>query len=476
MYLEKNRFYKHLDFIILDIICMELSFIASYYLRHLNFDLFESSYYRASLIFLIVANIISNYLFNTMHSVLKRSKQLEFYATFKQVAFVTILLIIYLFITKTSSAISRNTLINFPIIYIIISYIARLFYKNIVKNNINSVPSRQFVIITKYDKAKNLIDKINSTINDIAIKGIIIIDYLSDDSASLSDKKIEDIPIVAFRDNAIKYLKNEFVDEILISNYDIDVSELMEKISLMGIIVHYDLQEISKFTSDNSKLSVSNISDIVVLTSSINVINPLQLFVKRIVDIILGIIGTITTLILAVIIGPMIKAKSKGPIFFAQDRVGKNGRVFKMLKFRSMIVDADELKKSLLNKNDNSDDLMFKMKDDPRVIPGIGEFIRKTSIDEFPQFINVLIGDMSVVGTRPPTVDEWEKYELHHRARLAIKPGITGLWQVSGRSNIKSFEDVVKLDTQYIKTFSLWQDFSIILKTIKVVLDREGAR
>ena len=147
-----------------------------------------------------------------------------------------------------------------------------------------------------------------------------------------------------------------------------------------------------------------------------------------------------------------------------------------MLKFRSMIVDADELKNTLKRQNENKDDFMFKMENDPRVIPGIGEFIRKTSIDEFPQFINVLIGDMSVVGTRPPTIDEWEKYELHHRARLAIKPGITGLWQVNGRSNINSFEDVVKLDTEYIKTFSLWQDFAIILKTIKVVLSKEGAK
>ena len=146
-----------------------------------------------------------------------------------------------------------------------------------------------------------------------------------------------------------------------------------------------------------------------------------------------------------------------------------------MIKFRSMYMDAEERKKELESKNENKDQMMFKMEKDPRVIDGIGHFIRETSIDEFPQFINVLKGDMSVVGTRTPTLDEWNKYELHHRARLAIKPGITGLWQVSGRSEIKDFEEVVRLDTEYIKNFSLWKDLSIIYKTIIVVINRKGA-
>ena len=119
---------------------------------------------------------------------------------------------------------------------------------------------------------------------------------------------------------------------------------------------------------------------------------------------------------------------------------------------------------------------------DPRIIgsekgpgKGLGNFIRKTSIDEFPQFINVLKGDMSLVGTRPPTVDEWEKYQLHHRARLAIKPGITGLWQVSGRSSITDFEEVVKLDTRYIREWSLASDLRILCKTVLVVVKKDGA-
>ncbi|MBO5561173.1 MAG: sugar transferase, partial [Firmicutes bacterium] len=167
---------------------------------------------------------------------------------------------------------------------------------------------------------------------------------------------------------------------------------------------------------------------------------------------------------------------SPGPIFFSQQRVGKNGKLFKIYKFRSMYMDAEERKKELMEQNKVKDGMMFKMDKDPRIIKGIGHVIRDLSIDEFPQFWNVLKGDMSLVGTRPPTLDEWEKYELHHRKRLAIKPGLTGMWQVSGRSNITDFEEIVKLDTQYIEEWSISLDIIIILKTILVVLKKEGSQ
>ena len=157
-----------------------------------------------------------------------------------------------------------------------------------------------------------------------------------------------------------------------------------------------------------------------------------------------------------------------------------------MYKFRSMYMDAEERKKELMAQNKISDGLMFKMDFDPRIIgnkilpdgtrkTGIGQFIRKTSLDEFPQFINILLGDMSLVGTRPPTVDEWELYEPHHRARMSFRPGLTGMWQVSGRSNITDFEEVVKLDTQYISEWSLRLDVKILWKTVWSVFKSDGA-
>lgn len=479
MYPEKNKFFKHIDFIILDILCMEVSLIVAYFLRHRNFSLFDNSAYRSLLIILIIANLLSCNVFDTMRDVLKRSKQLEFYSTVKQVLFTTAILLAYIYFIKIGDEISRNTIIMFPIIYLVLSYVIRLAYKyalikhfeSISRSDESRLDARHVVIIADKKNAERLIKKFSSGFGDIVIDFIIQLDYDSDPCS-----KILFFPVLGGVDSATKNLQTRYVDEVIISAENRDVSELMQKISLMGIVLHIELPGEFDFISDNSKLLVESISDINFITSTVNTISPLQLFAKRGIDIIFGIIGTIITLILAIIIGPIIKLKSKGPIFFKQDRVGKNGKIFKMIKFRSMVIDADELKEKYKAQNENKDGLMFKMTNDPRVIPGIGEFIRKTSIDEFPQFINVLKGEMSVVGTRPPTIDEWEKYDLHHRARLAIKPGITGLWQVSGRSDIKDFEDVVKLDTKYIKTFSLWQDFSIILKTIKVVLNKEGAR
>lgn len=138
-------------------------------------------------------------------------------------------------------------------------------------------------------------------------------------------------------------------------------------------------------------------------------------------------------------------------------------------------MDAEERKKELIEQNKVKDGMMFKMDDDPRIIKGIGHFIRKTSIDEFPQFWNVLKGDMSMVGTRPPTLDEWEKYSPRHRIRMATKPGLTGMWQVSGRSNITDFEEVVKLDERYIREWSFALDIKIILKTVGNMVSGDGA-
>lgn len=141
-------------------------------------------------------------------------------------------------------------------------------------------------------------------------------------------------------------------------------------------------------------------------------------------------------------------------------------------------MDAEERKKELMSQNRVQGGMMFKIENDPRIIggaKGIGNFIRKYSIDEFPQFWNVLKGDMSLVGTRPPTVDEWEKYDLHHRARLSIKPGITGMWQVSGRSEITDFEEVVQLDRDYITDWSIGLDIRTLFKTVWVVFDKKGS-
>ena len=196
-------------------------------------------------------------------------------------------------------------------------------------------------------------------------------------------------------------------------------------------------------------------------------------FVRRAQDVILSAAALVvlSPLMLGTAIAIVIDDPSAGPIF-SQERIGRDGKPFKFYKFRSMCPNAEAKLDDLLDKNE-MDGPVFKIKDDPR-ITRVGKFIRKTSIDELPQFYNVLKGDMSLVGTRPPTVDEFRQYESHQKRRLSAKPGITGLWQVSGRNEIKDFEDVVKLDVQYIDNWSIGLDIKIILKTIKVVFEKGG--
>ena len=195
---------------------------------------------------------------------------------------------------------------------------------------------------------------------------------------------------------------------------------------------------------------------------------------RRTQDVILSSLALVvlSPVMLATAIAIVVDDPSAGPVF-SQERIGRNGKPFKFYKFRSMCPNAEEKLDDLLDQNE-MDGPVFKIKDDPR-ITRVGKFIRKTSIDELPQFFDVLRGDMSLVGTRPPTLDEYKQYESHHKRRLSMKPGITGLWQVSGRSNIEDFEEVVKLDTRYIDNWTIWQDIKILLKTVWVVFAGRGA-
>ena len=241
----------------------------------------------------------------------------------------------------------------------------------------------------------------------------------------------------------------------------------------MGITIHIKLARVA---DDSSNQIVEKLEGYTVLSTSINMVSAGQLIFKRTMDICGGLVGMLLTGIIFIFVAPIIYVKSPGPIFFKQVRIGKIGKKFNIYKFRSMYMDAEERKKELMAQNDIKDGMMFKMDNDPRIIKGIGNFIRDYSLDEFPQFSNVLKGDMSLVGTRPPTVDEWEKYEMHHRSRLAFKPGLTGMWQVSGRSNITDFEEVVRLDTEYIKKWSPGLDIKILFKTVAVVLGKVGSK
>jgi len=201
-------------------------------------------------------------------------------------------------------------------------------------------------------------------------------------------------------------------------------------------------------------------------------LDPDQILFKRIFDISGSLVGLALLAVIYPFLAILIKLTSPGPVFFKQLRVGKNGKKFLIYKFRSMTADAEHRKKDLETKNELNG-AVFKIKNDPRVTT-IGKFMRKTSLDEIPQFLNVLRGEMSLVGTRPPTPDEVSKYQKWHHRRISIKPGITGLWQVSGRNKITDFDEIVKLDLRYIDRWSIWQDLIIIFKTVFVVFRDEA--
>lgn len=226
--------------------------------------------------------------------------------------------------------------------------------------------------------------------------------------------------------------------------------------------------------SEDIAISVEKCQNIPFIIIPVDRFNATGLFYKRVLDVAGGLVGTLIFIIMFPFILIIMKFDSPGPVLFKQLRVGQHGRLFKLYKFRSMCVDADKKKSELIQENEMQGEWMFKMRNDPRVTP-FGRFLRKTSIDEFPQFLNVLKGEMSLVGTRPPTPEEVETYQLEHLKRIALKPGITGLWQTSGRNQIRDFNEIVKLDCKYIENWRFLDDILILMKTVLVVLKRKGA-
>lgn len=220
-------------------------------------------------------------------------------------------------------------------------------------------------------------------------------------------------------------------------------------------------------------LSVDRLQGVPFFTIQSASLNATGLLYKRVLDIVGGLVGIMLFLLMFPFVAIAIKLDSPGPIIFKQKRMGLNGRVFGLYKFRSMYQDAEQRKQELMGRNEMNG-VMFKLKDDPRITK-VGKFMRKASLDEFPQFVNVLKGEMSLVGTRPPTLDEVEQYKPWHLRRISAKPGITGLWQVSGRNKITDFDEIVELDCRYLDQWRFFDDIKILFKTVAVVLKRKGA-
>ena len=472
---------KHLDFILLDTLCLQVAFLLAHVLRHGWTNPYaDDAYVNLNLIYILVdlVVLITN---QTMKSVLKRGFYKEIVKTAKHVFLVVLIVSLYMFSVKAGSTYSRIMFYVLAGLYAVLSYVVRLCWKKVLLQRKKIVLGGAMYFVTTSERAARVISRFReNSVGNRLIQGMCIFD------CDCVGDTFAEVPVTADKQSVLQDLRTRWVDEVFISLPAEEAlpMELISSIADMGIVTHLEMEQME--LDEWKHQTIQKVAGTTVRTISMTEATLRQSMLKRGLDIIGGLVGCLLTVVLTIVIGPIIYINSPGPIFFTQTRVGKNGRKFKLYKFRSMYPDAEKRKAELMAQNRIQGGLMFKLEYDPRIIgcrkmpdgtikKGIGNFIRDWSLDEFPQFFNVLKGDLSLCGTRPPTVDEWEKYELHHRARLAIKPGITGLWQVSGRSNITDFEQVVELDKKYIREWSMGLDFRILLQTVKAVFGREGS-
>ena len=468
---ENNSWLKHIDFVILDILCLQLAFILAYEIRVAKGIPYLNPLYENMAFVLMIFQLLVSFFGESFSGVLRRGFLIEMKCMIEHEICVMLLAVLYLFMSQQGVMYSRGAFTIMCTLYFFIAYAARIGWKKVIRSRkFAEGEKRSILIITTDAKAANVVKALRGdSYGTYHLAGVALLDK------NKTGSMIQRVPVVAGADDVTAYIHKNWVDEVFFALPEhVDIpKKIMKDCNRMGVVTHVQLAALNELGKNQV---VEEIAGYMVLSSSINIVSSWQLLVKRLMDIAGGLVGCIFTGIIYIFIAPIMKVKSPGPVFFSQVRMGKNGKPFKIYKFRSMYMDAEERKKELMEKNNIKDGLMFKMDDDPRIIKGIGHFIRKTSLDEFPQFWNILKGDMSLVGTRPPTMDEWDKYELHHRRRLAIKPGLTGMWQVSGRSEITDFEEVVELDTKYIEQWSIGLDIKILFKTVTVVFTGCGAK
>ena len=327
---------------------------------------------------------------------------------------------------------------------------------------------RQVLIIGRNPRSEKIVQKIDQTPE----YGLRILGFIDDETNNCQYQNKDNYHLMGNLNDFEKIMRQEVVDEVFITlplkSYYSKIEEIVDICEKSGIEVEIpaDIFDIKFAKTTIQKYDEMNVIDYYT-SPEMN----WKLIVKRLIDIVISFFTLIFLTPLFLLVGALIKIKSRGPVFFKQKRIGYNGRYFTLLKFRTMVENAENLKKSLLDKNE-LDGPVFKIKDDPRIIK-IGHFLRKFSMDELPQLINVLIGDMSLVGPRPPTPDEVTKYKLTDRRRLSMRPGITCIWQVNGRNKV-SFDEWMELDRLYIDNWSPWLDTKILLQTIVVVIKGSG--
>lgn len=455
---------------VLDLLCMSIGFFGGIYIRHGNFGIMNVfSVYREVYVILAISIIANAFFFKPYEDIFRRGFWIEFVNVMKCLGVQSAVAVTYMFVMQISGNYSRLAFAYALVSICILTYAGRLSTKSFLRSIMEKSANRKkLLVVTTSDSVETLLNSSREEIEmNFQISALAIMDK------DLVGQSIAGIPVTASTENLYDDARLMVVDSVLIA-LDPEHPQFKDTVNLfhvMGVEVNISLADYNLGIPNQQIIKMGNLT---VLSGNGQQTALGDMIAKRTLDILGGIVGLLLTGIFLIFVGPAIMIESPGPIFFSQTRIGKNGRRFKIYKFRSMYMDAEERKKELMQQNKMSG-LMFKMDDDPRITK-VGKFIRKTSIDEFPQFWNVLKGDMSLVGTRPPTEDEFKQYKARYKKRLSMKPGITGLWQVSGRSTITDFEDVVKLDVQYIENWSFGLDLRILFQTVLVVLKHDGAQ
>ncbi|MBF0505100.1 MAG: sugar transferase [Candidatus Omnitrophica bacterium] len=341
-----------------------------------------------------------------------------------------------------------------------------LFFKEIRRRGFNF---KNILVVGTNSRAGGFIKTLNLH-RDLGLKVVGVLD----EDANMVGKKIAEHEVIGTLNDLEGVLEHQAIDHVIViaSRSSLNkVEPLIHHCETVGTTVSV---AVDLFNPQVSVARGESILGMPVLTFQ-TVSNKVgQLICKRLLDTVVSGLFLLLTLPINLIVAVLIKATSKGPVFFAQDRCGLAGRTFKLYKFRTMCIDAEERLAALKEQNEMQGPA-FKIANDPRIIP-IGKFLRKWSLDELPQLWNIFLGEMSLVGPRPPMPREVEQYDCWQRRRLSMRPGLTGLWQVSGRNNISKFDEWVKLDLKYLDQWSLKEDFKILLRTVPAVLKSSGAR
>ena len=430
---------------------------------------------------LLLAYILTFFTFDQSENIVNRTPIREVEIAVRFNFLLTLIDAACLALTKASMLHSRYFLVFVPVIDVFVMTGAHAALKKMLVRSRYTKGIQSLVgVVTTQENASPILEELKKDWSK-RVTGLAILEAAPEQLHT----EIDGVKIEANFDNFMDWLRQAALDEVYLDiaqESEENMLPYLEEMVSMGLTVHFRLpvlDRIEKACCDETSAvrisrELSRCAGGNVVTMGTVELKLRDQVLKRTMDIVGGIVGCIISIPIIALVAIPLKLESPGPLIFKQRRVGRNGRVFYIHKLRSMYVDAEARKKELMAQNEMNG-LMFKMEDDPR-ITRVGRFIRRTSIDELPQFFDVVRGSMSLVGTRPPTLDEYRQYESHHKRRLSMKPGITGLWQVSGRSDIDDFEEVVKLDVQYIDNWSIWMDIYLLFRTVGVVFDRKGAK